>query len=55
MNIEAPEFRALMTILRSTGLVISTRRSRRSSGVGATVQTPARIALVPGKKSGIQP
>ncbi len=27
MNIFAPEFRALMTILRSTGPVISTRRS----------------------------
>ena len=34
MNTFAPEFRALMTILRSTGPVISTRRSRRSAGIG---------------------
>ena len=32
----APELRALMTILRSTGPVISTRRSWMSSGMGAT-------------------
>lgn len=33
---DAPEFKALMTILRSTGPVISTRRSKRSFGKGAT-------------------
>ena len=36
MNTLAPELRALMTILRSTGPVISTRRSNRSAGRGAT-------------------
>ena len=32
----APEFRALMTILRLVGPVISTRRSCSASGTGAT-------------------
>jgi len=35
----APEFKALMIILRSTGPVISTRRSSRSFGIGATFQS----------------
>ena len=39
MNIRAPELSALMTILRSIGPVISTRRSSRSAGTGATVQS----------------
>ena len=39
MKTFAPEFSALMIILRSTGPVISTRRSSRSSGIGATVQS----------------
>ena len=51
----APELSALMTILRSTGPVISTRRSCRSAGAGATVQSPARIAAVSGRKSGSLP
>ena len=34
-----------MTILRSEGPVISTRRSWRSAGVGATRQSAARTAL----------
>ncbi len=34
MNTFAPEFSALMIILRSTGPVISTRRSRRAAGIG---------------------
>src|SRR5687768_187419 len=37
----APELRALIVIFRSVGPVISTRRSWRSSGTGATVQSPA--------------
>ena len=48
MNTVAPEFSALITILRSTGPVISTRRSAISSGVGATRQSPARISAVSG-------
>lgn len=35
-------FRALMTILRSVGPVISTRRSWKSAGRGATFQSPSR-------------
>ncbi|KFM29356.1 hypothetical protein F751_5794 [Auxenochlorella protothecoides] len=38
----APEFRALITILRSVGPVISTRRSRKSAGRGPTRQSPSR-------------
>ncbi len=43
MNALTGAFSALMTILRSTGPVISTRRSCRSGGVGAIRQSPARI------------
>ncbi len=39
MNTLAPELSALTIILRSTGPVISTRRSRRSAGIGATFQS----------------
>ena len=39
MNTCAPELSALMIILRSTGPVISTRRSSRSRGIGATFQS----------------
>ena len=39
MKTFAPELSALMIILRSTGPVISTRRSTRSAGSGATVQS----------------
>jgi len=52
MKTLAPEFRALMIILRSTGPVISTRRSSRSFGGGATFQSASRRALVSGRKSG---
>ncbi len=52
MNTLAPEFRALMIILRSTGPVISTRRSRRSFGMSATVQACSRMARVAARKSG---
>ena len=55
MNIRAPELSALMTILRSTGPVISTRRSSRSGGMGATFQSPSRMPRVSGRKSGCQP
>src|SRR5579883_3348849 len=51
----APEFSALITILRSTGPVISTRRSCKSAGMGAIVQSPWRICAVSGKKSGSLP
>ena len=55
MNTLAPEFKAFTIILRSTGPVISTRRSRRSAGTFATFQSPSRIALVSGRKSGVSP
>ena len=42
MKTLAPELSALMTIFRSTGPVISTRRSSRSRGMGATVQSASR-------------
>ena len=45
MNIFAPELSALITIFRSTGPVISTRRSCSSAGTGATRQSPSRIVL----------
>src|SRR5215216_6457431 len=55
MNTFAPELRALITIFRSVGPVISTRRSRRSFGIGATFQFPSRTDLVSGRKSGSAP
>ena len=55
MNTFAPEFSALMIILRSTGPVISTRRSWMSAGTGAQVQSPSRTARVSGRKSGSLP
>ena len=55
MKTFAPEFSALTIILRSTGPVISTRRSRRSAGIGATFQSPSRIDFVSGRKSGNLP
>ena len=39
-----------MVILRSVGPVISTRRSRRYSGIGATAQSPERTSAVSSKK-----
>jgi hypothetical protein len=48
----APEFSALMVILRSGGPVISTRRSLRSAGGSATVQDgSSRIGAVVGRNS----
>ena len=44
MNTLAPELSALITILRSTGPVISTRRSAISSGNGAIRQSPSRTS-----------
>ncbi len=55
MNIFAPELRALITIFRSTGPVISTRRSCSSAGTGATRQSPSRTSRVSGRKSGSSP
>jgi len=45
----------LIIILRSTGPVISQRRFCRSSGTVATRQSPSRISLVSGTKSGSSP
>ena len=39
MKTRAPELRALIIIFGSAGPVISTRRSSRSAGAGATVQS----------------
>src|SRR5436190_20236797 len=55
MKIFAPEFSALITILRSVGPVISTRRSSMSPGIGAHFQSPSRICFVSGKKSSPSP
>ena len=55
MNPSAPEFSALITILRSVGPVISTQRCCMSGGTGATVQSPSRISRVSGRKSSISP
>src|SRR5687768_3476272 len=55
MNTLAPELSALMIIFRSTGPVISTRRSSRSAGASATCQSPSRTSRVSGRKSGSSP
>ena len=55
MKTLAPEFSALMIILRSTGPVISTRRSRMSCGSGATVQSLSRIFARLGQEIGLLP
>jgi len=55
MKVDAPQLSALITILRSVGPVISTRRSRRSFGCGAMLQLPSRMAFVSGRKSGSTP
>src|SRR5579859_1655324 len=55
MNTWAPELSALMIILRSTGPVISTRRSRMSAGRGATVHSLSRISWVSGGNTGLLP
>src|SRR5579885_484808 len=52
MKTFAPEFRALITIFRSGGPVISTRLSSKSAGIGATVQSADRMLSVSGRKSG---
>src|SRR5208283_1680180 len=43
MKTLAPELSALMIIFRSGGPVISTRRSRRSEGIGATFQEASLV------------
>src|SRR5262245_9535131 len=55
MKVFAPELSALMIILRSTGPVISTRRSWRSPGTGATLQLAWRIELVSGRNPSVSP
>jgi hypothetical protein len=52
MNCVAPLFIALMTILRSTGPVISTRRSTMPGAGGAPCHVGShRMAAVSGRKS----
>src|SRR5262245_18087297 len=55
MKTFAPELSALITIFRSTGPVISTRRSAISSGNGATAHSPSRTGAVSARKSGTSP
>ena len=55
MKTSAPEFSALIIILRSTGPVISTCRFSRSAGVGATRQSPERTLAVSGRNSNAPP
>ena len=55
MKTRAPELSALIIILRSTGPVISTRRSSRPGGAGGTRQSPSRTARVSSRKSGFAP
>src|SRR3954454_6833723 len=55
MKPRAPELSALITILRCVGPVISTRRSWRSAGAGATDQSPWRISRVSSRKSSVPP
>src|SRR4051794_14180397 len=55
MKPRAPELSALITILRSVGPVISTRRFCSFGGAGATCQSPSRISFVSGRKSSISP
>ena len=55
MKQRAPVLSALITILRSVGPVISTRRSSRSGGAGATRQSASRIDRVAPRKSGRSP
>ena len=51
-----PGARALMTILRLTGPVISTCRRRRAGGAGDTRQlSPSRMAAVSGSKPSVAP
>ena len=52
MNTRAPALRALIIIFGSAGPVISTRRSSRSTGAGATRQSAERTAAVSSGKSG---
>ena len=55
MKTLAPLLSALMIILRSTGPVISVRRSCRSAGIGATVHSELRTFAVSGRNSGSLP
>ena len=55
MKTRAPELSALIIIFGSAGPVISTRRSSKSAGAGATVQSASRISRVPGRKSSRSP
>jgi hypothetical protein len=55
MNTFAPQLSALITIFRSVGPVISTRRSVRSTGAGGTRQSPSRTLTVSSRKSGNSP
>src|SRR6266545_3445265 len=55
MKQRAPELSALIIIFRSTGPVISTRRSCKSGGAGSTRQSASRSSRVSGRKSGSSP
>ena len=55
MKTDAPLFSALIIIFGSAGPVISTRRSSKSAGAGATVHSPSRLSIGFGRKSGVSP
>ena len=55
MKVDAPQLSALITILRSVGPVISTRRSSMSCGWSAIFHSDSRIGVVSGRKSGSWP
>ena len=52
IKVLAPEFKALMTIFLSTGPVISTLLSNKSSGNGAQTQSDSLTFLVSEGKEG---
>ena len=55
MKTRAPELSALIIILRSTGPVISQRRSRRSAGAAATRHSASRTSAVSARKPAVSP
>ncbi len=55
MKTDAPLLSALIIIFGSAGPVISTRRSSKSGGAGATRQSGSRLSIGFGRKSGVSP
>src|SRR5260221_7044699 len=55
LQTDAPQLSALMTIFLSVGPVISTFRTSRAAGAGATRQVPSRTAFVSGRNPSSAP